>query len=55
MLSDSELAEIDKAASALMITNAAFMRNAAVLDAWKILQSMNVQKEYLYAARFHSS
>ena len=55
MFSDTELAKIEEVATALGHTNAAFIRNSALLDAWKLMQSPTIKKDHRSAARFYSS
>jgi hypothetical protein len=55
MLADSELKKIDDAAKALFLPTATFMRRTAMLDAEKVLQSSQVQRDYRHATRLYSS
>jgi hypothetical protein len=54
MFSDTELAKIDEVATALGHKRATFIRNSALLDAWK-LQSTTIKKDHRSATRFYSS
>jgi uncharacterized protein (DUF1778 family) len=56
MFSDTELAKIDEAAAALGHKRATFIRNSALLDAWKIMQSATTNiKDHRSATRLYSS
>jgi uncharacterized protein (DUF1778 family) len=52
---DEELARIEEAAQALRVTRSFFMRRTAMLDAWKVLKSTQIQKDHQGAARLYSS